>query len=35
MLDTSSSISRKNFKIAREFLKEIVEIFGIDERYGF
>ena len=35
VLDTSSSISSANFKIARELVKTVVEIFGIDERYRF
>ena len=32
VLDTSSSVSRKNFKIMREFVKETVQIFGVDPR---
>ena len=32
VLDTSSSITEVNFEIAREFVKKIVEIFGVDGR---
>ena len=32
VLDTSSSITEDNFEIAREFVKKIVEIFGVDGR---
>jgi Mg-chelatase subunit ChlD len=30
VLDTSSSITQDSFKIARELVKTIVEIFGVD-----
>ena len=33
VLDTSSSITEAKFKIARELVKTIVKIFGIDQRY--
>ena len=35
VLDTSSSISRTNFTFARELIKKIVKMFGIDPRYEF
>lgn len=32
VLDTSSSITKKNFEIAKKFVKAIVDIFGVDRR---
>ena len=32
VLDTSSSVTSENLKIAKEFMKTVVEIFGVDKR---
>ena len=32
VLDTSSSVTRRNLEIAKEFMKKIVKIFGVDGR---